>query len=165
LGILLSFLAKRVRDKFYLLCGFPLFIIATILAIGYQGLETFNIPKFIIAYIFMWLGSFTAETGAQSLLAKTIPPKMLRGFFNAGMIGGLLDTAARCCGNLLIWIVGQFGIGYITVILYPSYFVVICTLFSLTIIFFKILNKRFVFYARKGSMAGRSFAELKNLKS
>lgn len=163
LAITLSFLAKKVKDKYYLLAGYPLFIIALILAIGYEGLEEYNIPKFIIAYICMWLGSFTAETGAQSLIAKTIPPKQLRSFFNAGMIGGLLDTAARCCGNLFVWIIGQNGIGYIPVILYPAYLVAIICCLVITVVFFKILNKRYVFYSRKTTMAGRSFVELRNV--
>lgn len=165
LAVTLSFLARKVRDKYYMVVGYPLFILALILAIGYEGLEDYNIPKYIIAYVLMWLGSFTAETGAQSLLAKTIPPNMLRSFFNAGMIGGLDDTGARCFGNLFIWIVGQNGIGYITVVLYPMYLTAITTCFMITVIFFKILSKRYVFYARKGSMAGRSFVELQNLKS
>lgn len=57
------------------------------------------VAEFFIASIFIFSGSLISEAGAMSILAKVISPTLKRGFLNAGLLSGTLDTVGRALGN------------------------------------------------------------------
>lgn len=82
-----------------MLIGAIVYLVGTILKIDYLYNKEMPVAEFFIASIFIFSGSLISEAGAMSILAKVISPTLKRGFLNAGLLSGTLDTIGRALGN------------------------------------------------------------------
>lgn len=83
-----------------------------------------------------------SEAGAISILNKVISPTLKRGFLNAGLLSGTLDTIGRALGNssytLYVGIDGKFAYLFYW---YLTDTILLLILIFLTIYFFPKLQK------------------------
>lgn len=94
-----SYAAKKFADRYIMLIGTVVYLVGSLLKINYQYDETMPVSEFFIASIFIFAASLISEAGAVSILNKVISPTLKRGFLNAGLLSGTLDTIGRALGN------------------------------------------------------------------
>ena len=94
-----SFASKKYADRYIMLIGNIVYLIGTLLKIDYLYDKEMPIAEFFIASIVIFAASLISEAGAISILNKVISPTLKRGFLNAGLLSGTLDTLGRAFGN------------------------------------------------------------------
>lgn len=98
------------------------------------------VSEFFIASIFIFSASLISEAGAMSILNKVISPTLKRGFLNAGLLSGTLDTVGRALGNSSYTLYVEFdGLKAYLFYWYLTATIMLVVLMLLTILFFSKL--------------------------
>ena len=91
--------AKKYPDRYLLIGGYIIFIVAALIKINYTYDGHQNMYQFYVGGSILFCGSLLGEAASIAILAKVISPTLKRGFLNAGLLSGTGDTFARALGN------------------------------------------------------------------
>ena len=123
-----SFLKKKFEDRAVLKVSSFLLIAVMIIKIQFtKALYPFGI--FILGSCTVLGFALSVETCCSSILTKVISEKKAKGFMNAGLLAGLIDTLGRVIGSTSITIVTIFlDYKYLNCVLYPFWFVIFASI-------------------------------------
>ena len=142
LSLAASYAAKKFADRYVMLIGTIVYIVGTILKIDYMYNKKMPVAEFFIASIFIFAGSLISEAGVMSILNKVISPTLKRGFLNAGLLSGTLDTVGRALGNSSYTLYVEFdGKSAYLFYWYLTASVILLIVILLTVYFFPKLQK------------------------
>lgn len=108
-SVALSFLMKRFQDRVFMVFGLSFFLLGTFLTIGFEGDDQYSLAKYIIGYIFVFIGSVATEASTQAICSKAVSQQCTESYWNPGMWLGIADTLGRSTGNFGVFIVALQG--------------------------------------------------------
>lgn len=114
-----AFLKKKFEDRVMLRFFSFLLIAAMIIKTQFSG-ELYPFGLFLAGSCLVLGMALAVETGCSSILTKVISEKKAKGFMNAGLLAGLIDTLGRVTGSTSITIISLFAdLKILNCILYP----------------------------------------------
>ena len=94
-------LPRRLPDRHVLIIALCVYLTGTLIKINYHYKGHMAQAQFYIGSAIVFIGSILAEASVIAILAKIIPARYKKRYFNAGLLSGTGDTLGRAIGNAL----------------------------------------------------------------
>lgn len=96
------------RDSSIAVLGLAVLLIACFIKINYFYADPQNQYQYYAGSVLFYSSTLVLETGAISIIAKTIPPVLSLGYWNAGLLGGCGELLGRTFGGVSFTIYSMF---------------------------------------------------------
>lgn len=96
------------KDSSIMLLGLTTLLMASIVKINYNYGDDQNQYQYYTGSALFYSSTTVVEASAMAIIAKTIPPYLALGYWNAGMLGGSAELLGRTLGNVSFTIYSMF---------------------------------------------------------
>lgn len=130
LGLTPALLKKKFEDRKMIVIFSLFLIVALLIKIQYTD-NLYPLWLFIAGSALVLGFSLSVETCCSSVITKVISEKKANSFWNAGIMGGLIDTFGRVAGSTSITVITAIAPSFLTLdeILYPFWLLVFLAMF------------------------------------
>lgn len=96
------------KDSSIMLLGLSTLMMASVVKINYNYAEPQNQYQYYTGSALFYASTTVVEASSMAIIAKTIPPFLALGYWNAGLLGGCAELLGRTLGNVSFTIYSMF---------------------------------------------------------
>lgn len=108
----LGYMSYRYDDRDLIIVAMSLMLVGIFAFVNIPGI-TYGVPQYVLGSVIIFISTNMLEGVNMSLLSKTIPRSLARGTFNSGLLATEAGTLGRAMGDIMITVVGLFGLQYL----------------------------------------------------